>query len=386
MLETLDNYLVKRYVADLKRELQIQGLNEKRLTEVLTEAQAHIEDAMEAAQPQSVEEIERVLAQFGDAKSMAKSLTSEYARQSSARPYIWPAAFFVVALFLFRNFPWNFSLFRHGPHSLGPNGLHIFGKTFFPAGIWGGSLFLLASAITLVVLGFRARRPALGQFIVAGIALILVSTGWYAATSYPAAYFQGYNHDEKWLYPIKRGEFDQTVAQMNARIDDFHHLAKDLRSGQQSFAAANSPGEIPAQFKFGSLYLSPEAIREHNLGIAYQEMWPGIMTSSWKDATIAWSNRPQPGRPESEASEIFSRIPAEVTLLHKQIAYLQWVHIQPLSVLIWDDYRMGVQDILPVTLMAAVTSAIGWVAWITVLAIGRAVRRNRYRGDVPQQA
>jgi len=71
----------------------------------------------------------------------------------------------------------------------------------------------------------------------------------------------------------------------------------------------------------------------------------------------------KPGRRESEVGEIFSRIPAEVTLLHRQIAYLQWVHSQPLSVLIWDDYRMGVQDILPVTLMAAVTSAIGWVAW-----------------------
>ena len=386
MLENLDSYLVKRYLADLKRELQIQGLIEKKQTEVLAEAQAHIEDAMEAAQPESSAEIERVLVQFGDAKSMAKSLTSEYARQSSARPYLWPACFFVIALFLFRSLPWNFTLFRHGVHSLEPNGLHIFGKTFFPTGIWSGSLFLFASCITLLVLGFRARRPALGQFGAAGMALVLISTGWYAATSFPTAYFQGYNHDEKWLYPVQHGEFDKTIAQMNGRIESYHHLAKDLRLGQQSFASATSPADIPAQYKFGGLYLRPEAVREHNLGIAYYEIWSGIMTASWQDAAKAWGKDPQPGRRESECDEISSEIPVAVTLLHKQIAYLQWVHDQPVSVQIWDDFRMSIQDVLPVTLMAAVTSGIGWVAWITVVAMGRALRRKRYRGHVPQQA
>lgn len=386
MLETLDSYLVKRYIADLKRELQIQGLAEKRLTDILAEAQAHIEDAMEGAQPQTVADVERVLVQFGDAKSMAKSLTSEYARQSSARPYLWPAAFFVAALLFFRNFSWNFTLFRNGPHSLVPNGLHFLGKTFFPAGIWSGSLFLLASLITLFILGFRAKRPAVGQFVVAGIALILVSTGWYAATSYPTAYFQGYDHSEKWLYPVKHGEYDKDLAAMKSRIEAFHNLAKDLRLGRQSFAVTTSPASVPERFKFGGLYVLPEAVREHNLGIAYSQMWNGIMTASWQDATKAWGKEPQPGRPQSECDEISSQIPVEVTLLNRQIAYLQWIHAQPMSVQIWDDYRMAVQDLLPITLLATVATGVGWVAWITVLAIGRGVRRKRYRGDVPHKA
>jgi len=64
---------------------------------------------------------------------MAKSLTSDM-RANPQPPLIWPAAFFVVALFLFRQFSLE-RLLLPWPAFYRPNGLHIFGKNilFRPA-------------------------------------------------------------------------------------------------------------------------------------------------------------------------------------------------------------------------------------------------------------
>ncbi len=91
MLETVDQHLIQQYEAELKAELAIQGLSAKQQEETLAEALDHLHEAMEAANPETAEDVKCVISQFGSAKLLAKRLASEHARAASRRRFLWPA-------------------------------------------------------------------------------------------------------------------------------------------------------------------------------------------------------------------------------------------------------------------------------------------------------
>ena len=102
MLESLGQYLIDNYMANLRKELVVSGLCGANLAQVLAESHTHLIEAMETANPQNGLEAERVIREFGSSKLLAKRLSKEYRRKSAQRFLVWPPVVVMITMILMR--------------------------------------------------------------------------------------------------------------------------------------------------------------------------------------------------------------------------------------------------------------------------------------------
>lgn len=375
MLESLDSYLVRRYLAELRKELVVGGIHGDRLGQVLAEAQVHLEESMAVAAPQSEQDVIRVIHQFGAAKAMARNLAAEVDRAASMRWHLWPAGFLVVAFAIFVSDVLNFTLFRGKSGTWDPSGIVIAGHRFFPSGLWIGTVFLVACAAVFFALGYRARRLLFAQFAFAAVGLIAVQTVWYSATSYPVAY--GMHRRAEWYRPVPRSQANQLLASLRTDITRHFEIQRLVELGQTVFTASGSPARVPAGLMANGNYLLPEGVREVTIGIKPEEMHPSLLTSSWKDAVTKWTER-RYGPNGTEADTIIARTPDETEYTQFSIDSLNWIRRQPLGTQIWTNVRMVATYTFALCAMAMLFNWGGWAFFNVVRFVRRVIRRSRY--------
>lgn len=375
MLETVDHFLIKTYISELRRELHIRGLNQKRIEEVISETQVHLDESMAAAEPQSEEGVRAVLVQFGDAASLAKRLAAEYDGISSRRKYLLPSAFLVVAFFLFRS-PFMFArLFEAPPGTSERNGLWIGNHQLLPV-IWIGTVFLLVCAVILFGMGYRARKPLIGQFAAVAGGLVLAQTIWFGATSYPVAF--GMNRKPEYFQPVRRASFDATLARYRANVEAEREVGKRVMLGKQVFTLANLGRTAPPELRARGSYLLPEGVREVTIGIDPAEIHPSLLAPTWKAAVAGWTES-RFGPQGTEADWLINMSPREVEYAQYSVDYLLWVHDQPLPVQLALDFRMVAFPTIFTIGVAMLATNGGWIVWLLMRAVGRARRRISYR-------
>jgi|GEM_PF-2764599 len=383
MLESIDTYLVKQYLAELKRELVIRSVLGARLEHVMAEVADHLAEAMEAAVPDSEEEVVRVIRQFGDPKRMATQLSAAYEQPESKRRFLWPLAFLIVAFVVFVSRVFSFALFTAKPGSGDPNGFVILGHRFLGNGIWSGTLFLFFCAVAFAWFGFRSRRPLLGQFVAGAALLIAGQTIWYAATSYPVG--AGARRQVEWYEPVPRGQIDRHIATLESDIAREQEIGRLLVAGRTVYTTQGSPTAVPASLKVGAGYLTPEGLREVMGGLRPDELHPSLRPSSWKEAVTAWTDRPyETGA--TFADEAIARVPRDIEFVQLQIDQANWVRTQPLSVQIALDLRMVGLRTAAISGMAMAASWGGWLLWLLSRTFERLRRRLMVRQMTPEGA
>jgi hypothetical protein len=356
MLDGIIREVVDRYVADLRKELVVCNIKGEKLEAILAETETHLREAMEAAKPQSLKEMQKVLDEFGPAARMAEKLAAEYVRETSKRRYLWPAGIVVLYVAVFLS--------------------HVFDGTYRPfTSVSVSTLVIVAFGVSLFFAGFWARKPLVGQFAATAGALSLCFIAWFVATSYPFRY--GPADSSEWYQTVQRGEVDKEVAFINGLIAHEGEVARREKLGKEVFSTANRAHAVPAAFIFRGRYWLPEGIQEITVGLPEEKVSVYCSTESWKEAVQAWNGK-QPGHAENEADWNIAMAGVQTRRLQDGIDNLRWMQTQPLAVQIAADARVMTLPLLMLSGMALVITNGGWVAWLLVRAAGRAVRRKLY--------
>lgn len=361
MRESLQTYFVDRYTKQLHRELYAEGLSQELTDDTLREAQAHLEDAMEGADPQTAAEAEAVVTAFGSPSRMAKRLGAEQLRLSVRGRFLWPMIAAPIGMYL----------------SMNP----VPQARLFGGMIYCGTLYILLTAIVLFVLGLRARRPMLGQFagLVAG--LIVAQLAWYGATSYPTAYqIAG---GDTFYSSVKRGDYVKQLASLNGGIDRAQEAARRIELGRQVFNGPEALALVPSELTYQGKYWFPEGIRELGLGISPSEINPLLLTSSWREAVGAYngdgSKYGWPDHPwDGDAARQLKWIPQEISSTRGEIGYLTWISSQPIGTQLVEDLKMVASRTLFMGAFALVCSNVGWLTWLLFRQLGKVGRRMRW--------
>lgn len=354
MLNTVDQYLVRTYLVDLRRELAIQGLGRKRIEAVLEETYSHLQEAMAAAEPSTDLAAERVIEQFGRAPAMAKALAAQEDRSNAKRRFLWPALYFLAAFLTFTLTP--YMMFR-----------------FFHDRIWFGTLFLLISAGVLGALGFLARRPVFSQFAAVAGLLVIGQTGWYSTTSIPVERYG-------WYQPVKRADSGRFIDDIQAQIARGNQVIDKVKRGQAVFMASNVAKITPGEFVFRGNYMTPEAVRELTIGIDPDVIQPALFARTWRDAVKAW-NEVTPGRGWSGAEEVLRMQPDSIIADQRALANFEWMREQPLIVQLGVDLKMTLLPTSAMGTMALLATNAGWFLWLMLRGLGRVRRRLLYASD-----
>lgn len=347
MLETVDSYLIDGYLAELRKELTVYGLDEAVRTETLNEARQHLEEAVEQAEPERAEDVQALLKQFGSPRAMAKALAREASVRRKGR-FLWPCVGLAVL-----QLPYVFDVAFP----------RVFGNS-----IWLGTVILAASLVFMSVCGFLARRPLVGQFLAFFLGLVVFWTAWYSATSYPMdlGLSAGYVH------PVARADYSKRMADMAARRDRELQVPKLMEAGTAAFLAGR-PSEIPSTFKYGDKYWLPEGIHEV---FAYQLDPKGrsvlLTTDSFSKAQTAWTAY---NGTETEPESIAKRAKDMANVMSISMNYLKWVKEQPLSVQIPLNLKMTTARSIPLCLISLMFTNLGWGLWLVSRWMGRVRRR-----------
>ena len=348
-------HLIRQFLNELGRELEVEGLELKKRAAILAEAQNHLFEAFEAASPADENAAQLVISQFGTARSMGRSLAREDARARSRRRYLWPALVAGIAI------------------ALGPV-LTSWRVGLFGREIWFGTLYLFCCSVLLFILGYRARRPLLGQFLALGAVMLLVRTCWFMATCYPIA-------NTNYTQFVDRNGVAQHVADMGKMIGQEHLLVSELQFGRQFFS---NPVERPAPSFLRSRdgYKLADGVRETAYGL--RERTGSILTAStWADAVKEWNRRPYdmtnegiPGR-KTSAEVWILRAPQRIADLQNNLNGLYRSMREPWRVRLRWTLQLDAPGLILMIATALISTNMGWLLWLLLAPLGRQIRRIR---------
>ena len=348
--------LISAYLGHLRKELIVQGLPAKKVEEVLSETDSHLEEMLEGA---GVEEAPLLLRQFGNAKALAKSIAAEHERSSLSRWYLWPAGFTFGACLLLKS-PVIDTFYRA-----------------FAQLPWSGIYFIIC-AIVLGILGFKARKPLFGQFVLVGAGIFIVWTLWAAATSYPVATFRGKSEaSPEWYEPISRGHTAEFESRLNMDISREQEIIRRVKLGKAVFSSANVGQAVPVELAFRGQYLLPEAVYELNLDAKPASINRTLLTSSWDEAAKSWNGVGSAQR-YTQADWILESTPYNIANDQRSIDYLKWVQAQPFTTQLALDAQMPARRALAFATAALIPTNLGWLLWMFTRAVGRRNRRVKY--------
>ncbi|HLK13899.1 MAG TPA: hypothetical protein VKT78_03755 [Fimbriimonadaceae bacterium] len=351
MPETLETYLVERYLRELRRELDVRGVEAKHSEEILAEAAAHLQEALEAAKPDSAQQMEAVIARFGAAATLAKRTAAEESRRGRRRWFLWPALLSPLMIWIFQ-------------HPLPQSRL-------FHNAMYAGTFYLLLSGVVLCILGFRARRALLGQFAVLCAGLAIGQWAWLTATSIPIRHVSA--RGVVWYDSLKIADRDAEVARTHRRVEGLNLLASDIERGERIFSTTSAPASVPPLYKNGAKYWLPEGLREVKLGIPVAEIIPELSTPDWREARIAWTGA-NPGS-AADADRLLLQIPGDIDYHGEYLHALEAYPTKPLGARAAECWRMAAPLAVVFSIMAAVATNSGWLLWLVWRGFGRLRRR-----------
>jgi hypothetical protein len=355
MPEISPDSLLSHFYAKLRQELTVEGVPADRLTAIVQEVRSHLEEAIEVEDAVNADQIRKVLQDFGNERSLARSLAAEYRHGASKRIFLWPAVTTIALLAVF--------------FLIANSRIWLFGRQ-----IWIGTLFLIASAVALAIIGYVARRPSVGQFAALAAALVISCTLGFAVTSYPV------NHSSDghsgWYSPTFRWSVSQDIDSTHRFMSAHQEVSRRISIGKQVFADSN-PRPVPDFLQCRAGYLLPEGVRESALGYPVKGLYSLLATPSFEVAVEQWNRRIDfADGPKTEADFILSGMPKDIAALQRSIDDLAWIQKQPLTVQIARDFSMVWPGCLAVCLSAFLATNVGWAVWMLVWTAGRQIRRR----------
>jgi|GEM_PF-5729387 len=345
---------VENFVSDLEHELRIEGVAEDNVPIIKEEIRSHLYDAVETQNPTTPSGMRKLLEEFGAAKKLARALANELESAKPKRMFLWPAALVAVvallfALITFPVLPW--------PHHL-----------------WSGSIVLFfAMPVGLFLLGYRARRPLVGQFIALGAGWTIMMSLFWLATSVPETCFAG--DSLRFQEAVRRAEMDSEIAKQQSYIDRLSLAARRLEAGQAYF---NNPiGLPPADLVVGKRLLLPNGVRDQAMGA--QAAGPADIGSLDGQADAGWGmdwkTKRYDGRTWAETFR--DEDLQEINERQAALDSLKVTSRAPWPVQLAGDVRIAWSICLRFVAFAAVLTNLGWLAWFLLRAIRR--ERRRYR-------
>jgi hypothetical protein len=346
MVERVDSYLIDGYVAELRKELVVYGLDEAVGSETLNETRQHLQEAVEQAEPERADDVKALLKQFGSPRAMAKALARESMARRKGR-FLWPCVG-LLALQL----PFHMILPR------------VPGTT-----IWMGSAILATALAFMTVCGFLARRALFGQFLAFCLGLVAFWTTWYSATSYP----MDMSLSAGYMYPVARVEYSKRMAEMGARRERDLQVPKLMEAGAAAFKAGK-PALIPATFRYKDRYWLPEGVFEV-FDYQLDPEWRSTLltTDSFEKAKAGWVAKRYETETEPEWISKLARQSAGT--MQESMNYLAWIKDQPLSVQIPLHLKMTAARAIPLCLISLMFTNLGWGLWLVGRWMGRVRRR-----------
>ena len=355
MLESLGQYLIDNYMANLRKELVVSGLCGANLAQVLAESHTHLIEAMETANPQNGLEAERVIREFGSSKLLAKRLSKEYRRKSAQRFLVWPPVVVMITMILMRcplmNYIGHFA-----------------------------TISMIAGGVALFLLGVRARRLVIIEFVALALGLTVFETIWYTATSYPVIHTSLRNMS--YYEPVGRNQVKEETAFWTKRIAQSQEIIRQVGVGRQVFTARNTSQIVPAYLMYQGKYWLPEGVREVGIGVEPKDISPSLLVGTWKNAVSGWTQS-SIGGSASNAATVGSE---DIEYCRQSIHNLSLIQSKPLLFRAKETAWMVAPIAFSFSALAFIETNAGWVIWLLFESTFRVIRRKTYGPESRQGA
>jgi len=347
------NRLIQLFLGSLQRELEIEAVSQERTTLILEESKDHLWESMELHSPSNEREAREVIRGFGNARRMARELGKAYRTADSKRPYLWPALASGLFAILIALVP------------LGQ--VRVLG-----ANHWLGFYLIPPLLMALGVLGFRARRPLLGQFAALAAVSAAVATLYLTAIgSVPVAY-RGFDSPQ-FGGVIAPTQINPTRTWIQAHIPPDEELLDALKKGV-AFYRNPSKDHVPDFLMTGDRYLreaqlerivSGSETKAQNYGNAYRDLKGAA--EDWHE--ITWVG----GRTQAEA--IIQRTTIHLAEARAALTALDGAQREPLWKRIPGIVQVSAPAAFTFSLIAMLITNAGWLAWFVVGELTRWARR-----------
>ncbi|HEY3782713.1 MAG TPA: hypothetical protein VGL56_16645 [Fimbriimonadaceae bacterium] len=344
MSEVLVDYLVSQYANDLQKELYVRGVPAEKTKAVLGESEAHLRDMFEERKPETAESYKNLMGQFGSAKSLAKEIAKERERSAASRKFWWPAlvTFILAEILLHRGKP--------GPGSIA----YSVATVIFGIG-------------ALLVLGFVARKPSVGQFGALLVLMILGGSAYAGFTGYPIGNLTASGVVGPPYMILNLQEVPGFVKRSQDVIAKRQLIINQIGVGGDFYASGKAETLVPSFLKANGGYLSPDAMGRLEVGGVPSPM---DTVSNFEDAKKTWTDG-------FTAKRVADQLNDEMNWSKSSLRYLTWVRNQTFGT----QVRM---DVLALTLVnvtycfqALLLTNVGWLIWLLVRFLVRSVRRWR---------
>lgn len=350
------SFHIEGFLNGLERELRIEGMAEDSVPLILEEMRSHLHDAMEE-EPDLTESRARLLLQeFGGARKLARSLAAECERAKGRRAYPWPALIVgLVAL--------TFGLVPIG-------NLVIVGSNY-----WFGDGILWSVLAALLALGYRARRPLFGQFV--GLAAIWIPavTLFYLFTSVPEVY-EGFENP-KFQGTVLRSEIASELRFQQHRVDQEDTTIAELRQGAAYYR--HPAGPPPSFLVYNGRFVLPDGLRQLN-GVTGPGIQKGDTVSNFSEAARRWTVINYVGN-RTEAEGLADMLLQDSTEFHAAIDGLRAKAQTSVVTQIAPDLVLVTRQCLPCCFVTCILTNLGWLCWLIVRKVKRALRRYRAMGS-----
>ncbi len=352
--------IIRDYLLQLRKELVVLGLSEERVNEVLAETEAHFAEMAADIEATSEFNFQTMVGEFGPADTMAKNIAKEYERSDSTRRFLWPALFTGAMFGLMRlGAPWWLSPWI--PQDLAYKG------------------FLALCVIGFVVLGFLARKPSAGQFVVLGAILVVGGTALTAITSFPVGVYSGSDNGKgpSWYQSASRSNPDSFLKQEESDIAKAKLIVERMKVGKSVFVAKNEGQKVPDYLAYNGRYWKPEGLRELSLGIPPGRLGPSLSASTWAEAVQDW-NGLEPSQAYNMADWNIKMAPNTIYGDRRTIASFYSSQSRPFMNQLRLDFQVEAAPALFACGCAFLITNGGWLLWLVVQALKCASRRMRY--------
>jgi hypothetical protein len=353
VLREEQNRLIQVFLGSLQRELEIEAVSQERTALILEESKDHLWASMELASPSNEREAREVIQGFGDARRMARELGKTYRTTQSRRVYLWPS----VASGLFGIFM-----------ALVPLGqVRVLG-----ANHWLGFFVIPPVVIGLAVLGFKARRPLLGQFATLAAFSVAAATCYWAAIGGVPVVYRGFD-SPRFGGVCPPAQIRTNRAWFLNQISPDEKLLDALTKGV-AFYRNPSKDHVPGFLMTGDRYLRAVQLERIVSGSEtkaqeYRNAYPDLQgaAADWHAITFAGER--------TQAEAIIERTATHLAEVHAALAALDGAQQEPL----WKRVPAFVQVSTPValtlSLIALLITNAGWLAWLVVGELTRWARR-----------
>jgi hypothetical protein len=352
VLSEEQNRLIQPFLCSLQMELEVEAVSQERAAHILEETKDHLWASMELHSPSNEHEVREVIRRFGDARRMAREFGKTYRTVDSKRVYLWPALASGLFMILIALVP------------LGQ--VRVLG-----ANQWLGFFLIPALVIALAVLGFRARRPLLGQFAALATISAAVATLYSTAIGGVPVVYRGFD-SPRFGGVIPPTQINSTRAWLQNQIPPDEKLLDVLTKGV-AFYRNPSKDHVPDFLMTGDRYLraiqlerilSGSETKAQEYGNAYSDLQGAA--EDWHE--ITWVG----GRTQAEA--VIERTSTHLAEVRAALTALDGAQREPL----WKRIPGFVQEWTPkaltFSLMAMFITNLGWLAWFVV---GKSIRWAR---------